>query len=273
MGLALHLSGVPCDPRVPLARFSSFGPNGDAPWHKEVEITAAEAAKLAGHSRAAEVLQLIEAGVPLFWSRPLHARTPDDFRASIRDTICALARTPWFLGLPGSARVRVVETLCESTLRERVWHMVTPDEWAALEDCRLRKLAEAERPDIASIVAHVESPPRAASGDEAGRSGAHEIPSYNFRIVHRVRQHWPAIGKRLGKLALRLLVRAACHNPTPAWCLLMQTDTVTVDASPPPSTRRAAWPCTWWLPGCPYGRDGRPRPSTRVGSTQLAPWE
>jgi len=129
----------------------------------------------------------------------------------------------------------VVRALCRTLAREKVWGAVTGDEWAALERARDRIAEErrraaggrarppggwlAEAPaappgappapvDAAALQRVLESLGEMPEGCGEAAGTAQSMPSYNFRIVERMRESLPGVGRRLRGFGLKLLTSA-----------------------------------------------------------------
>ncbi|CAD7702379.1 unnamed protein product, partial [Ostreobium quekettii] len=122
----LYFRGVDITRNITVASFSAAGANGSTPWRKEILVSAADAALLAGNSRTAQALGLAEQGVPLCWSQEQHHKFPEEFRDKARSTVGALLKCGWFIALPGPARRVVVSNAMQHLTRTLVWGAVNP---------------------------------------------------------------------------------------------------------------------------------------------------
>mmetsp|Transcript_17777 Transcript_17777/g.30473 ORF Transcript_17777/g.30473 Transcript_17777/m.30473 type:complete len:300 (+) Transcript_17777:92-991(+) len=114
-----------------VANLTSRGVNGNTPWTKSMAVQPSEVARMAGHATTAAVLELLEKGTPLSWSPAIHHTLCSSFRDSAKRRMLALSSSPWFLALPGPARMEIIRVLFSELFLEEVWWAVSPEDWRA----------------------------------------------------------------------------------------------------------------------------------------------
>lgn len=132
----LYVQKVPFNHGIMIANFAADGKDGNTPWKKPITLSPLDVADMAGHRHAALILAMIGTEVPLHWSREKHAAFPKRFRNQAKIMMDVLVSNPFFVGLPGSARVQLVNTLMTSLAQEAVWSGLSPEVWQGRwEDC------------------------------------------------------------------------------------------------------------------------------------------
>jgi hypothetical protein len=215
----LHSRGVSPDRPFQIASFSANGATDGSPWAKAIVVSPQETALLAGNDETAEVLALIEEGVPLHWSRDGHEFFPDSFRHKVQPLMDALVSSPGFAALPGPVRVSVVDILLADMARSLVWRSVpsTSGLWGGP-----REVPDGES-DLWAIAERLPLQQGGTSGEGAAaaeEAEAEDLPAYQFRMglasIGRRRYLLRVLGRvSTGAAAVHVARSFGCYSVLP----------------------------------------------------------
>lgn len=194
--LALHLykNGHYSDQQVFIATLTSGGVNGQATWHKALAASPADVARLAGHARLGNVLDNIEAGVPLTWSPALHHMYPSVCRDQVKKLVRALCRSWWFIRLPGPARAMISRIAICDVCRAAAWGMVQVEEWRAADQGDFGTLNDAVLAIIKDIQSNSAPSTSSSSAGGASSSSSSSNASASNAIIPATGLQSPAAG-------------------------------------------------------------------------------
>ncbi|KAK9823100.1 hypothetical protein WJX72_000264 [[Myrmecia] bisecta] len=172
--LAVHLyaTGVQERPPICIAAFRSQGLQGKTPWQKTLSFSPSEVACLAGHEETAEILRLIQQGVPIHWTRGSHHAFPSAYKAQVRLLVEGCISCPAFYTLPRPAQQAVLEDVATSLARTTVWRHVDKSLW---NGCHPDSIPHDQVEAAAALTREVE-----VSGN-----AAQDVPNlaYQFRLA------------------------------------------------------------------------------------------
>jgi len=209
----LYKNGIPCVSDMTVATFSAGGVEGESVWKKGLTLTPCEAALMAGNTVTAEVLKNIERGIPLEWQRSMHSKFPASFKEEVEELVEALSQAAWFIGMPGPARLTVMDRTVTDMAREAVWGMLDPGFWEVLGgegEVEHELLGPGvESSTIETLIKHWGKQPA------KGQDRRLQAPQYQFRVAAgndevRRRFRWlrpRALLGQVAKVAMILAVR------------------------------------------------------------------
>lgn len=211
LAAVLHERGIPCDPDMAVASFSARGRSNHTPWQKQITVSPSEVALLAGYSATSKVLQRVQEGTPVLWTPQTHSSCPPQFRRKVRVVMAALCSSPFFMALPGPARVSIVHHTVGSMSRSQLWGPVTSESglWG---EPRVVQPEQAAAWKTAGALT--------SQGKKAAEEDGEHFPVFNLRIgfvrVGRLRR-MANIMSRLtaGGAAVRLSRSLGCFSLLP----------------------------------------------------------
>jgi hypothetical protein len=62
----------------------------------------------------------------------MHSKFPASFKEEVEELVEALSQATWFIGMPGPARLTVMDRTVTDMAREAVWGMLDPGFWEVL---------------------------------------------------------------------------------------------------------------------------------------------